>query len=99
MFLNRISMRVSLVVTVVAMGALGLGLAVISGRIYRDHAIDNERSALVEQLRVRLHDVRQKFDREAELIAREANARANPRVYINSPQQRKQLLNELLHSH
>lgn len=59
-----------LVVTVVAMGALGLGLAVISGRIYRDHAIDNERHALGELLRSRLHEVRARAEHEAQVLAR-----------------------------
>ena len=70
MLLNRLSMRVSLIVTVVAMGALGLGLAVVSGSIYRNHAIDNERSALVEQVRLQLEEMRRRFDREAETLQR-----------------------------
>jgi diguanylate cyclase len=70
MLLNRLSMRVSLIVTVVAMGMLGLGLAVVSGRIYRDHAIDNERAALVEQVRLEVDDMRRRFDREADLVQR-----------------------------
>jgi diguanylate cyclase len=98
--LNRLSMRVSLVVTVVAMGALGLGLAAISGRIYRNHAVDNERTALVDQLRVRLHDVSQGFDREAETLARTLRDRSRAHaVALQNPEQLQPVLKQMLDSH
>lgn len=49
---DRISTRVSIVLAVVALGLLSLGVLAIGGRIYRDHALDNERSAVAERLRV-----------------------------------------------
>ena len=71
MLLNRLSIRVSLIVTIVAMAALGLGLTVVSGRIYRDHALDNQRTALSEQLRVATDDARQRLDKRIGLLARD----------------------------
>jgi diguanylate cyclase len=99
MWLNRFSMRVSLVVAVVMMAALGLVLAAISGRIYRDYAIKNERAALEAQMKLRLHDIRQRFDREAELLARESQRNRNLQVLMASPAQRKQVLTQLLSAH
>lgn len=51
MLLSRISIRVSLIVTIVALAALGLTVAVIGGRIYGDHALDDARLQGVERLR------------------------------------------------
>ncbi|MBI3898770.1 MAG: EAL domain-containing protein [Gammaproteobacteria bacterium] len=68
--LHRLSIRAGLIVSVVAMGTLGLGLAVISGRIYRDQAIEAERAALVEQTRQRVDEVRASFERQAAMLAR-----------------------------
>lgn len=67
---NRISMRFSLVVAILTMATLGLTLAVITGRIYRDHALDSERLALMEQVRAAAGSVSQRLDREAMLLAR-----------------------------
>ncbi len=64
-------MRMSVVIAIVAMGALSVCVAVISGRIYRDHAIDNERAALVERLRVGSELMLQQGSREAENLARD----------------------------
>lgn len=58
-------MRVSLVVTILAMGALGMALALVSGGIYRSHAVENERAAVVEQIRARIQDIRYRLDAEA----------------------------------
>jgi len=62
-------MRVSLVVTIVTMGIIAVALAVVSGQVYRQHAIDNQRNALVEQIRIRLGDIRLHLDAEARGVA------------------------------
>ena len=62
-------MRVSLVVTIVTMGIIAVVLAVISGQVYRQHAIDNERAALIEQIHIRLSDIRLHLDAEARGVA------------------------------
>ena len=62
-------MRVSLIVTIVTMGVLGVALAVVSGQVYREHAVENERAALVEQIRIRLNDIRLHLDAEARGVA------------------------------
>ncbi len=63
-------MRASVVVTIVAMGVLSFVMAAVSGRIYRDHAVDNERAALSERARVGVEAMRQRLSTEAEGIAR-----------------------------
>ena len=62
-------MRVSLIVTIVTMGVIAVALAVVSGQIYRQHAVENERAALVEQIRIRLNDIRFHLDAEVRGIA------------------------------
>src|SRR5258706_8559708 len=70
MILDRVAMRASVIVTIVAMGTLSFVTATVSGRIYRDHAIDNERAALSERVRVGVEAMRQRLSTEAEWIAR-----------------------------
>lgn len=48
MFPIRYSMRFTLGVTIVLMGALALALALTTGEYYRKQALDNQRAALVE---------------------------------------------------
>ncbi|BAU46652.1 hypothetical protein SVA_0070 [Sulfurifustis variabilis] len=72
MLLNRFSMRFSMVVTIVAMGALAIGLVLVTASIYREHAIENERAALVEQIRIRLNDTRTHLDNESRGLAMSA---------------------------
>jgi len=62
-------MRVSLVAVVLAMAALGLVLAVITGRIYRDHSLNSERNALATQLAGASQVVRQRMEHEAAFLA------------------------------
>jgi len=63
-------MRVSLLATILAMGVLGMLLALEAGRIYREHAVAQQREATAEQLRLIVHDLR----RELETRAREFSA-------------------------
>lgn len=62
-------MRISLVAVVLAMAALGLVLAVITGRIYRDHSLNSERNALATQLAGASQVVRQRMAHEAVFLA------------------------------
>lgn len=68
--LNRFSMRISLLVTLLAMGAIGVLLTVEAGRINRELAHEQQREAAGEQLRLMVYDMR----RELEAKAREFSA-------------------------
>jgi diguanylate cyclase (GGDEF)-like protein len=70
-------MRVTLVATFVSMVALALGLAVVSGRIFRTHAIDSERGSIVEHLRIAAANTRRRFDLEATVLARALSEHSN----------------------
>lgn len=87
---NRISIRLSLVVAVLAMAALALVLAVLTGRIYRDHALNSERIALTDQVRTAATDVDRRLDREAALLTR-ALGEAGVNMSVSTPRQREQL--------
>lgn len=68
--LNRFSMRISLLVTLLVMGAIGVLLAVEAGRINRELADEQQHEAATEQLRLIVYDMR----RELETRAREFSA-------------------------
>lgn len=55
--MRRFSLRALLGVTIVAMGLLGLVFALITGGIYQHLAMENQREALVELLRLKTHDL------------------------------------------
>ncbi|MBI3574384.1 MAG: EAL domain-containing protein [Gammaproteobacteria bacterium] len=63
-------MRISLLVTLLVMGAVGVLLAVEAGRINRELAHGQQREAAIEQLRLMVYDLR----RELETKAREFSA-------------------------
>jgi len=67
--LNRFSMRVSLLLVILAMGALAMLLAVEAARIYRELAYTQQREALTEQLRFLVHDQRRAFEARARELA------------------------------
>lgn len=62
-------MRLSLVVVILAMGALAILLAIEASRIYRDLAHEQQREALTEQLRFIVHDLRGAFEARARELA------------------------------
>jgi len=62
-------MRLSLVVTILAMGALAILLAIEASRVYRDLAETQQREALTEQLRFIVHDLRGAFEGKARELA------------------------------
>ena len=68
--LNRFSMRISLLVTLLVMGTIGVLLTVEAGRINRELAHGQQREAAIEQLRLMVYDMR----RELEAKAREFSA-------------------------
>jgi len=63
-------MRVSLVAVIFAMAALGLVLAVVTGRIYRDHSLNSEKLELANQLTAASRSTQQRTVGETILIAR-----------------------------
>jgi len=88
--LNGVSMRVSLVVAILAMAGLGLALAVITGRMYRDHSLNSERIALASQLGNASQNVRFRLEREAALLARALRDK-QPTLTAALPARRDQL--------
>jgi len=53
----RFSIRISLGLTVVLMGAMGLALALITGEMYRTISLDNHRQALVDLIHIKTNDL------------------------------------------
>lgn len=62
-------MRNSLILAMTAVGMLGVFFVFTSGGTYRDFAVENQRAALAEQVRVRLSDMRRELDAEAQRFA------------------------------
>ncbi|MBI3570523.1 MAG: EAL domain-containing protein [Gammaproteobacteria bacterium] len=58
-------MRISLLVTLLAMGTIGVLLAVEAGRINRELAHEQQREAALEQLRLMVYDMRREFEAKA----------------------------------
>jgi hypothetical protein len=54
---TRFSMRTSLWLAIVLMGVLGMALALATGGIYRELALDNQRSALANLINLKVHDL------------------------------------------
>jgi diguanylate cyclase (GGDEF)-like protein len=55
-------MHTSLGITIIVMGMLGMAVALVSGQVYRGHMVEGQRSALAEQLRLRINDLRRELD-------------------------------------
>jgi diguanylate cyclase (GGDEF)-like protein len=68
MRLNRLPMCASLIAIIVVMGVMGVLLALASGRVYRDLAIDNQRASLGEHLKVWVNELRNDFETESREI-------------------------------
>jgi diguanylate cyclase (GGDEF)-like protein len=62
---NQVSMRVSLIVTVVVVGMLAMIVALASGEIFRDFAVETRRGAVVEQLKFSVNNLRREFERHS----------------------------------
>ncbi|MFQ6022189.1 MAG: putative bifunctional diguanylate cyclase/phosphodiesterase [Acidiferrobacterales bacterium] len=75
MKIQRLSLRSSLVITIVAMGLLGLVLALLTGAIYRNLAIEHQRAAVVQMISQEadtlLLDLKKQSYRLAEILQRE----------------------------
>jgi diguanylate cyclase (GGDEF)-like protein len=65
MLMRHLSMRTSLGITIVAMGLLGLGLALATGEIYRQQTLDNQRVAMVDLLKLKINDQFLDFESKA----------------------------------
>jgi len=74
MRLNRLSVRVSLVIGMAMMGMLAVLLVWMSGGVYRAFIIENQQDALSEQLHGRLNDLRREFDAESRQLVMLARA-------------------------
>jgi diguanylate cyclase (GGDEF)-like protein len=74
MRLNRVSVRVSLVIGMTLMAMLAVLLVWASGGVYRAFIIDGQRDALNEQLRGRLNDLRRELNAESRQLAMLARA-------------------------
>lgn len=73
MLLNQMSMRMSLTIAVSMVGLLGVFFVLKSGDIYRDVSLAQQRTALGEQVKLRLGDLRRELDAESQrfvLLAR-----------------------------
>ena len=57
MHLKHLTMRASLSITIVVMGFLGLALALMTGEVYRQQTLDNQRSAMANMLRLKTDDL------------------------------------------
>jgi diguanylate cyclase (GGDEF)-like protein len=68
MTLSRISMRVSLVVTVLAIGAFGLAVTLLTSQVYRDQVQEERRAALAADLQLRHDAYRQERIDEASVF-------------------------------
>ena len=66
---HRYSMRFNLIATIVAVAALGMLFALVSGRTYHELAVENERAALVEQAKIRVSNLRKNLDVESREFA------------------------------
>ena len=54
--LPRLSIKTSLILTILVVGLLGLGLALLSSNIYRDVILDYKRQSLTELLEIKIRD-------------------------------------------
>ena len=66
MLLNQLSMRTSLTVAVMVVGLLGVFFVFTSGDIYRDVSLAQQRTALGEQVKSRISDLRRELDAESQ---------------------------------
>lgn len=66
-FLDRLSMRTSLIATIVVMGLLGLALALFTAALYESMARASQQSALAELVQHGITDLRRDLDNEAQM--------------------------------
>jgi diguanylate cyclase (GGDEF)-like protein len=64
-----LSLRTRLALTIVAMGALGMVLTLVSSEIYRKLMLDTQRSSAVDQLRLEATRLREEFELRARALA------------------------------
>jgi diguanylate cyclase len=74
--INRLSMRASLVLTILAMGALGMLLTFFSGEVYRHLTLDTQRAALMDHMRTGNNQLREQLDIRTRAMAQHAQDHA-----------------------
>ena len=80
MLFNQLSMRTSLTVAVMVVGLLGVFFVYTSGDIYRDVSLAQQRTALGEQVKSRISDLRRELDAESQrfvLLSRQESGFVN----------------------
>jgi diguanylate cyclase (GGDEF)-like protein len=76
MLRSRFSMRASLVLTILAMGLLGMLLTYLSGEVYRHLTLDTQRATLTEYLRAESNKMREDFEFRTRSLAQYAQGDA-----------------------
>jgi diguanylate cyclase (GGDEF)-like protein len=72
----RISMRASLVLTILAMGALGMFLTFFSGEAYRYLTLDTQRGALADYMRAETNQLREQLGMRVRALSQHAELHA-----------------------
>ena len=88
MLLNQMSMRTSLTVAVMVVGLLGVFFVYTSGDIYRDVSLAQQRTALGEQVKSRISDLRRELDAESQrfvLLSRQESGFVNAAARCRRP--------------
>ncbi len=68
MFFDKFSLRFSLVASILAMGFLGILLAIFVGEQYRHFAVDSQRAAFQEIIRLQIKDTLQELERNSKAL-------------------------------
>ena len=68
MFFDKFSLRFSLVASILAMGFLGILLAIFVGEQYRNFAVDSQRAAFQEIIRLQVKDTLQGLERNSKAL-------------------------------
>lgn len=69
MLTQHLTMRASLSLTIVVMGLLGLTLALLTGEVYRQQTLDNQRAAMVDMLRLKTEDLLKELEAKSRDLA------------------------------
>lgn len=69
MLTQHLTMRASLSLTIVIMGLLGLTLALVTGEVYRQQILDNQRQAMSNMLRLKSDDLLRELEVKAGELA------------------------------
>jgi len=95
--IKSVSLRVNLVSTIIAMGFLGILLALYVGHVYQNMAVDNQRLAYEELLRLRVGDQFIALEKNAILLGQSIQNDKEFRAALSA--QNKLKIAEYLESH